>query len=115
MQNRNQTDQLPDREIEQLTNDLEQLQLQINTVNARLRIIRRNRENTNTTDTDTEAVRADEIGPIAVGDTVQVTNKYKGRRGVVGEVIKLTPTQAVVRPRNGGEDFRMYKANLKKL
>ena len=115
MQNRNQIDQLPDREIEQLTNDLEQLQLQINTVNARLRIIRRNRENTNTPDTRTREVQADKIGPIAVGDTVQVTNKYKGRRGVIGEVIKITPTQAVVRPRNGEEDFRKYKANLRRV
>jgi hypothetical protein len=52
---------------------------------------------------------------IRVGDTVEVTNKYKGRLGVQGTVIKLTPAQVVIYKLDSSDTFRKYKANIKEI
>ena len=94
---------MQNQKIEELTTHLELLHIQIEEVSNRIRAI--TRENNNVT-------RVRRGIEIRVGDTVQVTNKYKGRLGVKGVVIRLTATQSVIESETG-ETFRKYKANLK--
>jgi hypothetical protein len=116
MQNRNNREgNLNNREIDELTEELAKLQLQADIIQNKLQQIRNRNQNTEITQTRTAQKAEDRNRPLRIGDRVLVTNRYKGRQGVTGSVVRLTQTQAVVRPDNGEEDFRKYKANLRRV
>jgi hypothetical protein len=98
-----------DTEVKQLIEELERLQLQITRVNERLRQIG------NTTHNKSDIDQAKTKSELSVGDTVEVTNKYKGRLGVQGTVIKVTSAQVLIREVGGNNTFRKYKANVKRV
>jgi septation ring formation regulator EzrA len=79
-----------DIEVKQLIEELERLQLQITRVNEHLRQI------DNTTHSQSDVNQAKTKSALSVGDTVEVTNKYKGRLGVQGTVIKKTSAQVLI-------------------
>jgi hypothetical protein len=117
MQNRTDREEiLTNNEIDELTEELRKLQIQANNIQNRLQQIRERQQQTDvTTETRTTQQKEDRNRPLRIGDRVTVTNRYKNRQGVTGIVVKLTPTQAVVRPENGEEEFRKYKANLRRV
>jgi uncharacterized protein YlxW (UPF0749 family) len=96
-----------DNEVKQLILELEQLQIRITRVNDRLRQLNNTSQSTQQT--------TKEKNTLSVGDTVEVTNKYKGRLGVRGTIIKITSAQVVIREENGNDTFRKYKANVKRV
>jgi hypothetical protein len=52
---------------------------------------------------------------LSIGDRVKVLNNYRGRQGITGVITRITPTQAHIRPDNGGNIFRSYKQNLRRI
>jgi preprotein translocase subunit YajC len=98
-----------DIEVTALIRELEQLQLRITRVNDRLKQLKtttRAKQQT-TTNKETNALR--------VGDRVEVTNRYKGRLGVRGTIIKVTSAQVLIQEVDNNSTFRKYKANVKKI
>jgi len=116
MQNpENNRNYIDNNEIDELTKELAALELQANNIQQRLQQIRERNENqTNNTENRTRR-NENKNRPLSTGDSVIVTNKYKGRQGVTGTIVRLTSTQAIIQPTDGGEAFRKYKANLRRL
>jgi dsDNA-specific endonuclease/ATPase MutS2 len=94
-------------EIAQLIQELEQLQVRISRVNERLKELNNDDRTSKQTTKDKSTLK--------VGDKVEVTNKYKGRLGVRGTVIRVTSAQVVIQEEDGDEVFRKYKANVKRV
>ena len=100
---------MTDNEITELIQELDRLQIQITRVNERLRQI------DNTTQVTSKPEKSNTENAIRVGDTVEVTNKYMGRLGVQGTVLKITSAQVLIRELNSDETFRKYKANVRRI
>jgi predicted nuclease with TOPRIM domain len=113
MQNRREN--LNNNEIDELTEELAKLQIQVDTIQNRLKEIKERNQKATETTQNRNLQQENSNRPLRVGDQVSVTNRYKGRQGVTGIVVRLTQTQAVVRPENGEEEFRKYKANLRRV
>ena len=96
-----------DSEVKQLILELEQLQIQITRVNDRLRQLNNRTQPIHQTTRDKNV--------LSVGDTVEVTNKYKGQLGVHRTIIKITSAQVIIREANRTDTFRKYKANVKRV
>jgi dsDNA-specific endonuclease/ATPase MutS2 len=94
-------------EITELIQELEQLQIRISRVNERLKELNN--------DDRTKKQTAKDKSTLKVGDKVEVTNKYKGRLGVRGTVIRVTSAQVVIQEEGGDEVFRKYKANVRRV
>jgi dsDNA-specific endonuclease/ATPase MutS2 len=94
-------------EITELIQELEQLQIHISRVNERLKELNN--------DDRTKKQTAKDKSTLKVGDKVEVTNKYKGRLGVRGTVIRVTSAQVVIQEEGGDEVFRKYKANVRRV
>ena len=41
-----------------------------------------------------------------------ITNNYRGARGVIGTIVRVTPATVLIDPDNGGPEIRKYKANV---
>jgi hypothetical protein len=98
-----------DDEVTELIRELEQLQLRITSVNDRLKLLKNNTEGNN----QTETTKNKNI--LRVGDKIEVTNKYKGRLGVQGTIVKVTSAQVLIQETGSNTTFRKYKANVRKL
>jgi predicted transcriptional regulator len=100
-----------EEEINKLIQEIENLRLQLSQVTNRLRDLRNENRHE-----DSAIVRGNRHSTqIKVGDIVEVTNRYRNRLGVKGKVIRVTSTQAVIEPIDGGATFRKYKVNLRKI
>jgi hypothetical protein len=114
---RNEEDLPTERELQDLVDNLNRLQIQVNDVTRRIQNVREQR-NRETQDQQVPAQpqnRRNRRRPLQVEDRVVVTNKYKGRQGVTGTVTKVTAAQVRVQPDGGGDSFRIYKANVRLL
>ena len=92
------------RDLNKEINDLTE---EIRKLNIRLESLQNSASNS-----QTKRKRSD---PLTVGERVVVTNNYKNRSGTTGTIVKLTSTQAYIKPDNGKDIFRSYKENLKRL
>jgi septation ring formation regulator EzrA len=96
-----------DNEVIRLTRELERLQIEISKVNNRLRQLE------DATQVKRRISQMSMENTIRIGDIVEVTNRYKGRLGVRGKVIKVTSAQVLIEANDNGETFRKYKANVR--
>ena len=78
-----------EQELEKIIKDISILQLRV--INLRSDLIG---------ETDTE---------IELGDTVRITNNYKGQKGTVGTVIQITRTRVHLKTSEGKEIVRAQK------
>jgi hypothetical protein len=99
-----------DNEVKRLIEELDRLQIQIAKVNERLRQI----DEVADTKTSGSKPKRDKAA-LSVGDTVEVTNKYKGRLGVRGTVLKITSAQVLIQEIGGDDVFRKYKDNVRRV
>jgi hypothetical protein len=102
-----------DSELEELIEDLERLQVQLNNIAQRVRNIKGRRPSS--IDNTKRASRKSRNTTLKIGDSVVVTNRYKGRKGQTGVVVGITATQVRLKPDNGEDEYRSYKANVKKI
>jgi hypothetical protein len=80
------------KEIDELTEDLRQLTLQFNKGTTRINNrLARLTNKLNNTDPNT----------FSVGDLVEITNNYRGNRGVQGIVTRVTKKQVTLREQRG--------------
>jgi hypothetical protein len=100
---------MTDNEVTELIEELDRLQIQITRVNERLRQL----ENKTHIKEKTNPINTSDT--LRVGDIVEVTNRYKGRLGVRGTIVRVTSAQVVIRESDNGETFRKYKANVKRV
>jgi preprotein translocase subunit YajC len=104
-----------DIELEELIAELDQLQLQVNTVSRRLQSVRERQRQKTRNNSDHTRQKKKKREPLRAGDRVVVTNRYKGRQGLEGTIVKVTAAQVQVKPDNGDEEFRIYKANVRRI
>jgi dsDNA-specific endonuclease/ATPase MutS2 len=98
-----------DSEVAELIKELEQLQVRITRVNERLKQLDRKGTQRKQTVTNKES------NDLRVGDRVEVTNRYKGRFGTQGTIIKITSAQVLIQEADSDNTFRKYKANVRKI
>ena len=101
--------ELSNDNVEELINELQQITTRIDHISDTLHDagIRTRNAATNT------QRRRRAARQVKVGDRVEVTSSYKNRRGITGTVVRLTPTQAYIRPEGDTGEFRVYKQNIK--
>ena len=51
---------------------------------------------------------------LSLGDTVEIINNYRGRKGTTGIITKLTPKRVTLRDKNNQSHTRSY-ANVRKV
>lgn len=97
-------DEENDKELQQLISDLEQLKLQVNDITKRIEELKGKPINK-------DPIKSKQL---KVGDKVIVTNNYRNRKGITGNIVRVTPAQVRIRPDNGNNEFQVYKQNVKK-
>ena len=97
------------RDIERLTNHLHRLSIELQNTSEQLQRLQGTPSNQNNTQ-DKESTRARR--KLQVGDRVLITNNYRGARGVVGTIVRVTEATVVIDPDNRGPEIRRYKDNV---
>ncbi len=97
-----------DKNIETLIEDLERLQIQVDIVKKQIENLKFKNNSKKSTITNKKRI-------LKVGDTVVVTGSYRNRKGITGKVVKITPAQVRLRPDSGGNEFQVYKQNIKQI
>lgn len=100
-----------DTEIDAITEELEALTVEFTRRRAaivtRLSTLRRHRDNTITTPVvAVEVLSDDEDRPLSRGDLAEITNNYRGNRGVRGRVIRVGSRRVTIIDDNGIEHTR---------
>jgi hypothetical protein len=99
-----------DREIQQLINDFEQLKIEFNTksdiITGKLTKLR-SKVKRNTPSTPTIDLEA--------GHIVEITNNYKGTKGIVGTIERVTDKQVTLREYHTNKIYTRSKNNVKRL
>ena len=99
-----------EREIQQLINDLEQLKIEFN--NKSDRITKKLTKLSEKVNRDTQQIQSTDI---EVGHIVQITNNYKGTKGITGTVERVTDKQVTLREYHTDKTFTRSKNNVKRL
>jgi hypothetical protein len=105
-----------DNELAALATQLQRIQLELNVIKERVNTIQENNVTTGEKETSTNAeeeLKQKNKNELSVRTRVIVTNRYKGKYGVEGTIIRVTNAQVIIRPSNGGEDFRKWKQNVR--
>lgn len=97
-----------DREIQAITDEIQQLTLEFNLRTDRLqrRLTRLQVQHSDTT--------TDNTNQLQLGDIVEITNSYRGKKGVTGTVIHLTKKRVTLRDYHNQSYTRSYN-NVRKV
>ena len=96
--------------IDRLTKEIDRLSQGLAALQVEVKHLRSNRINTGGSIKNKKR----RSGDVRVGDTVRVLSSYKGRGGLIGEVIATSSAQATVLTEGSNQQtFRVYKVNLK--
>ena len=93
-----------DTELNRLINDLKNLKVQVNDITKRIDELKGNTNNKKITKNK----------EFQIGNKVIITNNYRNRKGITGNIIRITPAQVRIKPSNGNAEFQVYKQNIKR-
>ena len=97
-----------EREIQAITDEIQQLTIEFDRRAKGLQQrLTRLQSFLRTEDTDT-------INHFSLGDTVEIINNYRGRKGTIGIITKLTSKRVTFRDKNNQSHTRSY-ANVRKV
>jgi preprotein translocase subunit YajC len=94
-----------DTELNRLINDLENLKIQVKDITKRIEDLQGN----------TNHKKSDKHRGFEIGDKVIITNNYRNRKGITGNIVRITPAQVKIKPSNGNAEFHVYKQNIKRV
>ena len=97
-----------ERRVQEIADRLEALSLESASLTRELRRLTRSTQWTaDGGERNREETRsANNNRPLQVGDRVVITNRYRGRRGTEGTVVRVTSTQVTLRDSSGDEHTR---------